>query len=64
VAYSSSRHTSRHGRTDMSTRDTVTKLIARGWSVRRIAAELNLSTQAVYKHLKAAGIDPPSRRAA
>jgi DNA-binding NarL/FixJ family response regulator len=44
-----------------TTREQVQDLIDRGLSVRQIAAALNVSTQAVYKHLKVLGIDPPSR---
>lgn len=45
-----------------TTQKRVADLIDRGLTVREIASVLNLSTQAVYKHLKALGIEPPSRR--
>lgn len=45
----------------MQTRERVRDLIERGLSVREIAQLLSISTQAVYKHLKAMGITPPTR---
>jgi transposase len=45
-----------------TTRDRVQQLTAQGLKVREIAAILNVSTQAVYKHLKALEIDPPTRQ--
>lgn len=46
------------------TRRQVEHLIGKGMNVRQIAAALGISTQAVYKHLKKLGIDPPLRGAA
>jgi len=40
----------------------VKKLADAGLTVRQIARTLDISTQAVYKHLAALGIDPPSKR--
>ena len=34
--------------------------IDKGWTVREIAHEEDISTQAVYKHLKALEIPPPT----
>ena len=47
-----------------STREEVERRIGEGQSVREIAVALNLSTQSIYKHLKALGIAPPTRGAA
>lgn len=46
----------------METRERVRDLIARDLTVREIAQLLGVSTQAVYKHLKALGITPPSQQ--
>lgn len=46
----------------METRDRVADLIRRDLSVREIAQLLGISTQAVYKHLKALDIAPPSQK--
>lgn len=46
----------------VSTRERVKGLSEQGLSVREIASVLQVSTQAVYKHLSALGIDPPTRR--
>lgn len=45
-----------------TTREQVAELIGRDLSVRQISQLLNISTQAVYKHLQGLGIDPPGRR--
>lgn len=45
-----------------TTREQVAELIERGLTVRQVAQLLNVSTQAVYKHLGALGIEPPNRR--
>ena len=47
-----------------ATREEVERRIAAGESVRQIAVALGLSTQAVYGHLRRAGIAPPTRGAA
>lgn len=47
-----------------STKDQVQRLLDEGLNVRQIAARLEISTQAVYKHLKTLGIPAPSRRSA
>jgi DNA-binding CsgD family transcriptional regulator len=46
------------------TREQVAALIGEGRSVREIALTLGVTTQAVYKHLKALEIAPPTRGAA
>jgi DNA-binding CsgD family transcriptional regulator len=46
------------------TRTEVASRISEGESVREIAVALGISTQAVYKHLKALEIAPPTRGAA
>lgn len=46
-----------------STKERVAQLVEQGLTVREIATILNVSTQAVYKHLKAMDIAPPSARA-
>lgn len=43
------------------TRDRVADLIKKGLTVREVADILRVSTQNVYKHLKALGIEPPAR---
>lgn len=43
----------------MSRRKRVEELTGKGMSAREIALLLGISTQAVYKHLKALGIKPP-----
>ena len=43
-------------------RDRVPELLNKGLSVREVAAVLNVTTQAVYLHMKSLGIPPPSRR--
>jgi predicted ArsR family transcriptional regulator len=45
-----------------STKDRVRELIGAGLSVREIARALDVSTQAVYLHLKALDIPPPTQR--
>lgn len=45
-----------------STRERVAQLTEQGLKVREIATVLNVSTQAVYKHLKALDLEPPTRR--
>lgn len=47
-----------------TTRQRVEDLIAKGLTVRQIADLLRISTQAVYKHLKFLGIEPPAQRKA
>lgn len=54
------RNTLRTGQT--GTRDKVAALKAKDLSVRDIAALLGVSTQAVYKHLKALGLSPNGRK--
>lgn len=44
-----------------TTRQRIEDLIQKGLSVREIADLLRVSTQNVYKHLKALGIEPPAR---
>lgn len=52
-----------HGRARLSTtKGRVAELIEQDRTVREIAHELGISTQAVYKHLRALNIAPPSRR--
>jgi DNA invertase Pin-like site-specific DNA recombinase len=46
------------------TRAEVERRIEAGEKVRDIALALGITTQAVYKHLKASGIAPPTRGAA
>lgn len=45
------------------TREKVIDLLDQGFNVRAIAAALGISTQAVYKHMKAAGIPTARERA-
>lgn len=45
-----------------STKERVSKLVDQGLTVREIASILNVSTQAIYKHLKALDKPPPSVR--
>ena len=45
-----------------TTKERVAELVGSGLSVRETAAVLNVTTQAVYKHMKALGIDPPTSR--
>lgn len=45
-----------------TTRERVSDLSKQGLSVREIASVLQVSTQAIYKHLDKLGIEPPSRR--
>lgn len=45
-----------------STKERVAQLTEQGLKVREIATVLNVSTQAVYKHLKTLEIDPPTRQ--
>ncbi len=45
-----------------TTRERVRDLTDAGLSVRDIARVLNVSTQAVYKHLRSLGVRPPSLR--
>ena len=45
-----------------TTRERVAELVKTGLSVREIASILNVSTQAVYKHLKAIEADRDGRR--
>lgn len=40
------------------TREKVVDLLDQGFTVREIANALGISTQAVYKHIKAEGIKP------
>ena len=44
-----------------STRDRVSDLITKDLTVRDIARVLDITTQAVYLHLKSLGIQPPTR---
>jgi len=48
----------------VTNRQKVEKLIGDGLTVREVALLLGISTQAVYRHLKKLGIDPPLRGAA
>ena len=43
-----------------TTRERVAELVGSGLSVRETAMVLNVTTQAVYKHLKSLQIDPPT----
>ena len=47
-----------------TTRERIEDLIQKGLTARQIADLLRVSTQNVYKHLKALGIDPPTNRKA
>lgn len=49
---------------ESETRTEVERRIGEGETVREIAVALGLSTQAVYGHLRRAGIAPPTRGAA
>lgn len=49
---------------ESDTRTEVERRIAEGDTVRDIAVALGLSTQAVYGHLRRAGIEPPTRASA
>ena len=55
-------HYSLHA-SEKTTRDRVADYIDKGLSVRQIADLEGISTQAVYKHLKALEISPPSVKA-
>ena len=44
----------------VGTKQRVHDYIDKGWTVREIAYEEDISTQAVYKHLKALEIPPPT----
>ena len=48
----------------MTTREQIAELVAKGLTVRQIADLLRVSTQNVYKHLKALRLDPPTNRKA
>lgn len=43
-----------------TTRQKIEELVAKGLTVRQIADLLRVSTQNVYKHLKALEVDPPT----
>ena len=43
----------------MTTREQIAELVAKGLTVRQIADLLRVSTQNVYKHLKALELNPP-----
>lgn len=43
------------------TKQRVKELLDKGLTVRDVAALLNISTQAVYKHMKQMGLTPPQR---
>jgi len=45
-----------------SKRPQVVAMIAAGMTVLEVAFELRISPQAVYQHLKAAGLKPPTKR--
>jgi DNA-binding CsgD family transcriptional regulator len=44
------------------TKVSIATLIESGLSVRQVANLMNISTQAVYKHLRRLGITPPTKR--
>ena len=46
-----------------TTREQVVDLIEQGYTVRQISTLLGITTQAVYKHLKALEISPPTVKA-
>ena len=45
---------------ESTTKQRVHDYIDKGWTVREIAYREGISTQAVYKHLKALEIQPPT----